>query len=396
VTPRKEIVSILHGVDTDARWYTDAENALSPHFEIHPFRYKSFRRLGKLKALLNPWSLGFGFILSISPFYGSLGLWQTLAIEVMALCTIPISLWLAGRSRMKVVADYQNHLAKIPTGERPHLIAHSFGTYIGTAAMRDHPQRSYAKVVFAGCVLPVDIDWKKIHDRGYGGIFREVRNEVSTNDEMDPLIRAAVRVGMGRVFGQAGTRGFTSSVYVHSQQNLWQKCNVCKTSGPALVHNVQIDLYHSGMLGSNFMESFWLPFLWDIHPAEYRDFLEVCDKLNREQNRDAVEFRKDRAKFLRRQWGWVSAQGGGASRTLTAAISAQIEARISPGAFSPDVVKTLSEIAAERTWRAVARAKTSSVNSPERRHLDPKYATFDAAKRALEFHRRSQRAFKAS
>ena len=300
---------------------------------------------------------------------------------------------------MKVVAGYRKHLSEIPTGERPHLIAHSFGTYISTTAMQVHPHLSYAKVILAGCVLPVNLDWKKIHDRGHGGMFREVRNDVSANDELGPFLRRARYLGVGKIFGEAGTKGFASSAHVHSQLGLWRRCNQCKTSQWALVHNVLgADVYHSGALELSYIESFWLPFLWGIQPSEYRDFVEACYKLDRQQNRDAVEFRRDRERFLRRQWGWVAAQAGGSSRTLTAAIRAQIEARISlsPGAYRREVVEMLSEVAVERTWKAVAKAKTSSVDSSRRRHLDPKYAAFDAARRTLAFHRRSQRTSGAS
>jgi pimeloyl-ACP methyl ester carboxylesterase len=383
-------------VDTDAEWFASAESALSPHFEVRAFRYNSFRRLGKLRVVLDPWPLGFGLILSLLPNWRSFGLALTIATEALALSAIPVSIWLAGRNRKRVVDRYLDHLEKITVGERPHLIAHSFGTYIGAEALQHHPHRSYSKMILDGCILPVDFDWKKCHDRGHNGLFREVRNEVSKNDELGPILRGAKHVGLAKVFGEAGTKGFTLSPYVHAQQSLWHNCNRCKTPPRALVHNVQVDLHHSKMLGLSFMESSWLPFLWAIHPSEYRDFLEFCDKLGRETSRDAVEFRNARDEFLRRQWGWLATPRGASRRTLPGAIEAQITARVSPGVFPRNTLEMLTAIAAEQTWKTVAKARSSISGSPNRRHLDPRYAAYEAARRVVALHRRKQKTFKAS
>lgn len=388
---RKEIISIIHGVDSLAEWYPAAQSALSPHFELRPFRYTSFQRLGKLKVVMEPWTLAFGlFILVALPFL-KIGLFSKLLLAVMDLFSLPVSIWLAGRSRRKIVVKYQEDLSNVPSGERPHVIAHSFGTFIGCHSLREYPQRAYGKVILAGCVLPVDFDWGALKNKYHGGAFREVRNEVSSNDPIGFLTRAARKIGLSSDFGEAGVRGFTPSEFVHDLPSPWHRCNLCKGGDAALVHNVKVEMSHSGTLtGTGFIETFWLPFLWDIHPSEYRDFLEICFKLARHQHRDSNDFRSARETFLNREWGWAGATGA-PRRRITDLICTQIAARVFPGEYSSELVESLAEVAAEMAWKAVAKASQSSVSSNSRRHLDPKFAAFDAAKRVLAHHIRRER-----
>jgi hypothetical protein len=135
--------------------------------------------------------------------------------------------------------------------------------------------------------------------------------------------------------------------------------------------------HNDPFVGHSHAQTFWLPYLWNIEPAEYEDFLELCTvaaELEAEQ-----DFRKlavIESELREKHWYW-------ASSTLPKFIEEEIYSR---KRFPRRTRKTQNRIddlvdaAVRLVWRTIDDAKHAQTpeDDPKLTCLYPKIAVFRA------------------
>ncbi|HEX6900396.1 MAG TPA: hypothetical protein VF789_11805 [Thermoanaerobaculia bacterium] len=88
-------------------------------------------------------------------------------------------------------------------GERPDVIAHSFGTWLLGHALRENPGLKVGKVILLGSILRTDFDWSELKERGQ---VEAVLNHYGTRDIWAWVARYAIPDS-----GPSGFQGFDDS-----------------------------------------------------------------------------------------------------------------------------------------------------------------------------------------
>jgi hypothetical protein len=128
---------------------------------------------------------------------------------------------MAGRRR-KLQRDLHTKLVALRDQARaqgldgnPDVIAHSFGTWLFGHLLKDELTRDpadrlrFGRVIFAGCILRPDFDWKAIKE---AGLVQNVLNHYGTADCVVPLAHAVIKDS-----GPSGRRGFDGDKVVNIQ-----------------------------------------------------------------------------------------------------------------------------------------------------------------------------------
>ncbi|HEV7514550.1 MAG TPA: hypothetical protein VGO27_22845 [Candidatus Acidoferrum sp.] len=274
----RERVLTIHGIESSGDWQEEVARAFAPHFECKTIKYPHYRWLGPLKLLLEPYvflllgaiSAGVLFAMNYSPRTG----WITLA----ALFLIAYLASYARRScAFKHVLQQVSSYARPDDQSETHLIAHSLGTFLMGSVLRKRPDVHLGRVVLVGCVLPRSFPWHTL--TGLSGAehrFIDVRNEVGQKDIV--VWSAWLMSWLIRGLGVSGLRGFKGKEnFVHTLSAPGVSCPQ-GASCSAKIHNMLSQhLGHSdAFVGSGYAETFWLPYLWDIEPKEYLQFLLYC------------------------------------------------------------------------------------------------------------------------
>lgn len=181
-------------------------------------------------------------------------------------------------------------------GQQPHLIAHSFGTYLTGTVLRRYPETRLRSVILAGSVLSSEYQWDRHVSRN---LLFQLRNEIAKRDFVSRL--AYFLHGLVPGMGHSGVFGFINA---HTLSGPYCRCNLCP-SDPAFVHNIfNEELGHSDhVFSSGYAERFWLPFLWGIEAEPYVAFLTQCEGLLELQERGAKrELREQLAIFRSSPW----------------------------------------------------------------------------------------------
>jgi len=266
---RREVFTI-HGINSRGEWQDEVREALEPYFRCKPLRYPQFRRLGWLKI-----------------FNG----------------------WLRRRA-LKTIA--QQFSREVRPGTRPHLIAHSFGTWIAAQLIK-RPSIQLDRVVFVGSPLPSRFDWRgELTDNPEA--FHELTNEVGLQDS---VIELAGKIGkIYPLFGNAGKDGFTGNEnLVHDTGFIRVSCPTCKNlTAPerARIHNVRWQEFtHSDwFVGNSHSANLWLPYFWGIAPEEYSEFIDLCLRTYElESRQELLELLQAESDFRARAWSWTTAKG---------------------------------------------------------------------------------------
>jgi pimeloyl-ACP methyl ester carboxylesterase len=238
----KASVVLLHGVNSTGEWYDEAVAALRPHFNVLPFGYAEFAKRGFFHIFENRFR-----------FWPEK--WKPEGKET--------------RTVMKLTQDFSKASRH---GRTPHVIAHSFGTFLTAFLVRKHPFLQLDRIVFCGSPLSRRFKWEAVRKQ-----VTAILNEFSESDG------AATLADYSRFFlrgiGGAGHRGFkVRKAVVHTLDNPYDACNECIIGERAFVHNVPAgQLDHSEyFLGPGHIERFWLPFLWDINAGDYFRFLKTA------------------------------------------------------------------------------------------------------------------------
>jgi hypothetical protein len=258
-------------------WQKKVEAVLKPHFECVHIQYPHYRRFGALRLLFNCVLLIIGISATVAYYTESATHSVTPALAILAV-SAATARYLAVRRREKALAYFQKALqASLKPGERPHIIAHSFGTYLTGRVLKKWEDARFDHVVLTGSVLSQNYEWKGLNKHNRTAV-RKVRNERALKD----LVAMAVGAMYGTIpeMGYAGLTGFRGDAEtIHNTKGPYEPCSICAPKDCALVHNVvHKNLGHSDhFLTLNHALSFWLPFFWDIEPYEYQIWLELCD-----------------------------------------------------------------------------------------------------------------------
>lgn len=307
-------VITVHGLWTEGRWQEDIAPVLYPHFEPNSVKYGSYRFLGPLDLIFEPWVLlpGLGLLVCASfvSWWREWLLLRTgvtlgvllLIVLVAAHLVVPIRL---ENTKRKFLADTA---PSILSGQANNIIAHSLGSYLVATALRDDPPTSARNVVLAGCVLDRGFPWTT----ELSSKFRAIRNEVAGRD-LVPLAAWLLRWRF-RDLGLAGRKGFLGPS-VHTIPSPNQSCTDC--SGATLsvtVHNVvSPKMGHSGVLKATYAKYYWLPFFWGIDPNKFREFLNACSEMievlqdpgSAESPSPTRQFDALADNFLKQRWDWA-------------------------------------------------------------------------------------------
>ena len=239
---------------------------------------------------------------------------------------------------------------RLPLGLKPHVIAHSMGTKLVGTALKEYPQVRLGNVVLTGCVLPTNYPWRGVRPANPHG-FAQVRNDVGSRDFVPWLAHKGHQLGILRGFGMSGRVGFDpSDDLVHtvgSPNVLCAPCTAAADSAP--IHNViSGEFTHSSAFATpQFAAYFWLPFLWNIAPREYSDFLELCLAADQHfQDHDWLRLRATEEELLHSEWRWTG------DITLEAYIGRHLAVHPRSGTIpTPVVAQVLRKV-----WQDVAAA----------------------------------------
>lgn len=261
-------------------WMREVRWAFEPHFEIAEISHRDCRALVPLALAVEPLSV----LLAVMALglLALMGLLQSpLVFFVFAAGLLGVARfahWARGKLRNRFEAE----LSRVGTGAPgPHLVAHGFGTYLTGQALRS-PGRRLHNVILAGAMLPSRFDWEALF-RGNPDAFQKLRNDFGSGGEWPWM--SYLSWPLCPDLGFAGLRGFRvsldgmpGSVWVHNAE-VDGKCQSCAAplAGPS-VHNVrlQVSTRSDRFIRFDYASTYWRPFLWDIAPHEYQDFLDLC------------------------------------------------------------------------------------------------------------------------
>lgn len=308
----KQTVLTIHGVNPDRGWQRMAGRVFEPHFRHVPIEYDQYLGIkGPIKAVFSPWL--------VPPVAAGLALAVVMALRghwVLALAAVGgalgsfgVGLWVAYKQRQACLDRVKPTLIAASAGDpvEPHIVAHSFGTYLIGTALRKFPDVMVARVVLVGSVLPRHYDWAEV--LAEKPVPFTVRNETGKRDWVVKL--AGLVKCVARDLGDAGVKGFTASGdLVHDHADVWGPCEECvEVSDVVPVHNVPLQEFaHSTQfLGPGHAQSLWLPYLWGYTPSEFRYYLRLCRAAAYlRQERRWGELRRVLRRLYASVWTWTS------------------------------------------------------------------------------------------
>jgi pimeloyl-ACP methyl ester carboxylesterase len=359
----RKLVLTIHGVSPDRNWQTRAARVLEPHFRCIPIVYRHYASpIGAFVVFVNvstfiALALAFAYVPTLrTPVYG--------AMSVAAACII--SVIVARMRRHWVVDQVKAQISTKTRGKPAHVIAHSFGTYICGWALEKFQDLRFERIVLVGSVLPTTFNWRAVYRRKPRR-FEEVRNEIGMCDLVVWLVMWMQVIA--RDLGVAGLRGFVGEKRdVHRSSRPWDPCRVCALMHRRpLIHNVFLAKYrHSTWaLGPGHASELWLPYLWDLSPREFNEFVVCCRDAAFAYQEQRWQDLDDAENRLRdRTWTWTR------DRTLETFVGAEIDSLTSrPQTRHADVIRdqraTVIEDAFIGVYLAIADAYEESTN------LDP-------------------------
>ena len=234
-----QVVLTIHGVSPDRTWQDRAAMALGPHFRCVPITYRQYGSLlGAFGALFN-----LSTILALCGVVVWYGTWRSpIRISALTLVAIVASVAIA-RYRRRRVVDVVKRQISLKAGQRqPHVIAHSFGTYISGWALEKFQDLRFGRIVLVGSVLPRNFKWQNIRRRRPDA-FKDVRNDIGLADSVVWLLKRLGRIAPD--MGTSGLFGFLgSSRVVHRSSRAWGPCLRCvQAQKRPLIHDIFLAKY---------------------------------------------------------------------------------------------------------------------------------------------------------
>jgi hypothetical protein len=136
----RQVVTV-HGIDSDGNWQERVEAVLAPHFECIGIKYTNYRRFGALRLSFG--SVGLVCLAIILLFCFAFqavsgNVVAALALMAAASLVAAFGFLLARWRRSNTLRQFKEQLdQRVEFAGCPHLIAHSFGTFLaGNAVMK--------------------------------------------------------------------------------------------------------------------------------------------------------------------------------------------------------------------------------------------------------------------
>ena len=389
---RRQVVYLLHGVDSCGVWYPVVASGLEPFFRCVPLRYKQYDWMGKWKVV----SLGGGFtiaavcVLLLLALAGGL---STIVLSTVAfIATISAGASLGEMMRrhraLQTVASQMGAIGPTVRPER-HVVAHSFGTYLFGRLLMKAPATRHDRVVLIGSILPQKFDWMALWRAATPNRrpFRFIRNEHSQRDFVVGLA-GTFRIFSGRC-GPSGKTGFVSCglppLAVHDVPNAWGPCPnksaLCETEPILHNHDLPHHDHNAWFLMSDHAKMLWMPYLWGLDPADYIAFVHACHEVELAHYRG--DFRQAEllaSELHNRVWPWFTV--GDADATM----SDYAVDRLWAAGFPEDRLDE-SVVAYVVYWAAVFVATAHRGNDPQSSWcVNPPDAMATAARAAVRRH----------
>lgn len=343
-----ERVVTVHGISSAGAWQETVRFLLHPFFECTSIKYKQYRRFGPIKLVLEPWWLAISLIAAsilwrLNVLHGGLRRWGAVFVIVC------VGHLLAYYRRRRAFSTFMKQLnTSLIAGERPHVIAHSFGTYLTGRALKKWSALRFKRIILTGCVLSSRFNWKDLN-ASQRQAFVAVRNEIAMKDWV--VQSAFFLQGLLPGMGHAGFRGFLGpSSIIHKTSGPFECCQRCLNGAGALVHNVvHPEFGHSDHFITNaHAEFFWLPFLWKMEPSEYQEFIDLCyEAAELEERHDDWKLAVVETELREKPWRWASGS-----------IAQYFRLRLSDtlGGHSPEEIEDAVDRATGLLWRFVRHA----------------------------------------
>lgn len=358
-------VVTIHGIGLTEPWQQSIRRVLEPHFECVSLRYSHFRTIGAFVLLLEPW-LALAAILGLAIFQVLRGL--SLKLFLVSLAVLAVCLFLRWAVIRSAVLSVRMQLDAAATYCRPHVIAHSFGTYIYLRLAQKYSYLRFDTVILAGSVLKTHTDWRGLSQSSPDIYFR-VRNDLAGKDI--PVRIGYWLRGLLPGFGNSGIVGFKGEG-IHDVNSPLASCAQC-ISAPAKVHNFRNpELGHSEAFQSDgYAAAAWLPYLWGYEAQDYLDFLELCTLARRLEETGDVRLGDIESELRDRVWKW-------AGSSLKDYVRANVEFQMTRSGVSPrrPIVRRRTDVAVGLLWAKIAEAvsewsKTSERNNEKLKYLYP-------------------------
>ena len=253
-------------------------------------------------------------------------------------------------------------------GARPHVIAHSLGTYLTGTALSVFPDVQFRRVIYCGSALRCEFPWHELFHTRHAA-FESVRNETGLKDRAIKLGGILGGIVPASGLGAAGREGFRSNVagFIHNTTSPEYACPDCLAGNEAKVHNVLVEEFdHSHyFVGRGHAERFWLPALWGFEPSDFDQFQELCERIDDFRRKGHAKKRKLAEDELKdRSWSFTE------KRTLREYMSevaaAFIMERGKP-AVSEQRVRQVVDWAVPMLCKAIVNARSAAKDASERR-----------------------------
>jgi hypothetical protein len=274
----RELVITIHGVNPDRKWQERVGKVLEPHFNCKTFSYGGYDTfLGPIRAVASLPALALVMVLVVA-FVSELRAGQrnpAVLFLAAAILSLAASVLLARLRRVRSTHFIKQQVGATSVYRRPHVVAHSLGTYLIGNALRKFPDIHLGHVVLVSSVLPRAYPWQSLL-RERPSCVLQVRNEFGSADRVTRLVGGLQWLVPD--LGPSGAVGFARDAnVVHTAVSPLADCVYCRTA-PVKVHNVPLKCYaHSTVfLGDLHARKLWLPFLWGYSPDEFFHYLETC------------------------------------------------------------------------------------------------------------------------
>ena len=316
----KPALITIHGIRSTGRWQEEIEPLLSPFYLHLPFKYSEYSHpvFAVVWLALEPLAIILGILvttLCLSRVWPPTRKQAAIFIVPLVLFSV-VARVLAAKRRRRVLEAFKLHWSeKIGFERPPHIIAHSFGTFLVGAALSKYTDLRVGRLILTGCVLKADYPWASFVRSKNSQRFTAIHNEMAKRD----LIAVSAQLLQGFVppMGHAGVFGFTDkritrnwddARLVDSQWHSDSQCGETNQTDHVLVHNIAHQgLGHSDyFIGMSHARTFWLPFLWEISPGLYERFKDLCIECKELELSGRYLELSDKEEQLRSScWGWT-------------------------------------------------------------------------------------------
>src|SRR6267142_1795696 len=132
-------VVTIHGIWTEGQWQENVAPVLWPHFEPVSVKYPYYRWLGPLDLVFEPLILlpGIACLVCLSELNRIHGRWLSVSLWAgLVLLAFVVTFFRRQLVVNRFIGETSNATL---AGRAPHIIAHSFGTYLTARALRESP-----------------------------------------------------------------------------------------------------------------------------------------------------------------------------------------------------------------------------------------------------------------